>query len=71
MVKKCSGIVGRNLKIVVFQKAKLTIQPKILEVPEGKSNGMEVPGMKFSKIMVCKIVPFSFAENVVPFHLSL
>jgi len=50
---------------------KQTIQPKILEVPEGKSNGMEVPGMKFSKMMVCKIVLFSFAENVVPFHLSL
>jgi len=50
---------------------KQTIQPKIVEVPEGKSNGMEVPGMKFSKMMACKIVLFSFAENVVPFHLSL
>jgi len=40
-----------------------TIQPKILEIPGGKSNGTEIPGKKFSKIWVYLARLFSFGNS--------
>ena len=49
---------------------KQTIQPQILEISGGKSDGIEVPGKKFSEKFGIprKFVLFlEFSENAVPF----